>query len=80
MTSGTDRSFPFDKPYKMQHTDERSEMSHALLGQVKKHLPLDSVTNLGCGPGLLSPTLSSLGLKYVSVDPRGENVQSALRR
>jgi len=55
-------------------------MVHALLRRVQQKLELESVIDLGCGPGLLSPMLSSLGLDYVGIDTREENVAEALRR
>ncbi len=70
----------FEKPDTKRHTEKRSEMAYNLILQLMNYTSIQTVIDLGCGPGLMSPMLRSLDLNYLGVDTRKENVREAAHR
>ncbi len=74
------KDWVFDKDSAIRFNRSRTEFLDRLLPELKDNLELKTAIDTGCGIGVFSKYLSTLGLSVVGFDGRPENIEEARKR
>lgn len=70
----------FDQPYYLEINEARWKVLRRMLSAVRRAVPIDTIHDLGCGPGWFAARMADIGLDVLGLEGRAELVDEARRR